>query len=134
VVGKVYTASDGKTFRPSLFVTLTLDSSGRVKSDGTPVDPATYDYRRAARDALHFSKLVDRFVQNLLRFVGHDVQYFAAVEPQRRLAPHLHMAIRGTISRAELRQVAGGDLHTGLVATDRHGGLLRDRPAVLGPT
>jgi hypothetical protein len=105
-VGKVYTAPDGKTFRPSLFLTLTLDSYGRVKSDGTPVDPATYDYRRAARDALHFSKLVDRFVQNLRRFVGYDVQYFAAVEPQRRLAPHLHMAIRGTISRAELRQVA----------------------------
>jgi hypothetical protein len=105
-VGKVYTAPDGKTFRPSLFVTLTLDSYGRVKSDGTPVDPSSYDYRRAARDALHFSKLVDRFVQNLRRLVGYDVQYFAAVEPQRRLAPHLHMAIRGTISRAELRQVA----------------------------
>jgi hypothetical protein len=105
-VGRVYTAPDGKTFRPSLFLTLTLDSYGRVKSDGTPVDPATYDYRRAARDALHFSKLVDRFVQNLRRFVGYDVQYFATVEPQRRLAPHLHMAIRGTISRAELRQVA----------------------------
>jgi hypothetical protein len=105
-VGRVYTAPDGKTFRPSLFLTLTLDSYGRVKSDGTPVDPATYDYRRAARDALHFSKLVDRFVQNLRRFVGYDVQYFAAVEPQRRLAPHLHMAIRGTISRAELKQVA----------------------------
>ena len=105
-VGKVYTAPDGKTFRPSLFVTLTLDSYGKVKADGTPVDPASYDYRRAARDALHFSKLVDRFVQNLRRFVGYDVQYFAAVEPQRRLAPHLHMAIRGTISRAELRQVA----------------------------
>jgi hypothetical protein len=33
------------------------------------------------------------------------VQYFAAIEPERRLAPHLHMAIRGTISRAELREV-----------------------------
>ena len=66
-VGKVYTAPDGKTFRPSLFVTLTLDSYGKVKADGTPVDPASYDYRRAARDALHFSKLVDRFVQNLRR-------------------------------------------------------------------
>ncbi len=104
-VGKVFRGKDGKTFRPSIFLTLTLDSYGRVRSDGTPVDPATYDYTRAARDALHFSKLVDRFVQNLRRFVGYDVQYFATVEPQRRLAPHLHMAIRGTISRAELRQV-----------------------------
>ncbi len=110
-VGKVYTSPNGRTFRPSLFLTLTLDSYGRVRSDGTPVDPASYDYRRAARDALHFSKLVDRFVQNLRRFVGYDVQYFATVEPQRRLAPHLHMAIRGTISRAELRQVVAATYH-----------------------
>ncbi|WP_344409245.1 replication initiator, partial [Actinomadura nitritigenes] len=110
-VGKVFRGRDGKTFRPSIFLTLTLDSYGRVRSDGTPVDPATYDYKRAARDALHFSKLVDRFVQNLRRFVGYDVQYFATVEPQRRLAPHLHMAIRGTISRAELRQVVAATYH-----------------------
>ncbi|MEV2278980.1 replication initiator [Nocardiopsis sp. NPDC049922] len=111
-VGRAYTdPNTGKVFRPSLFITLTLDSYGRVKSDGTPVDPATYDYRRAARDALHFSKLVDRFVQNLRRVAGFDVQYFAAVEPQRRLAPHLHMATRGTIPRAELRQVAAATYH-----------------------
>ncbi|SEG75459.1 hypothetical protein SAMN04489712_11141 [Thermomonospora echinospora] len=110
-VGRTFLGRGGRTFRPSIFLTLTLDSYGKVKSDGTPVDPATYDYRRAARDALHFSKLVDRFVQNLRRFVGFDVQYFATVEPQRRLAPHLHMAIRGTISRAELRQVAAATYH-----------------------
>ena len=76
-----------------------------------PVDPATYDYDRAARDALHFAALVDRFIQNLRRCVGCDVQYFAAVEPQRRLAPHVHIAIRGTISRAELRQVVAATYH-----------------------
>src|ERR1700743_2715839 len=86
-VGKTYTAPAGKTFRPSLFVTLTCPSYGRVKSDGTPVDPAAYDYTAAARDALHFAALFDRFMQNLRRFTGHDIQYFAAVEPQRRLAP-----------------------------------------------
>jgi len=101
----------GRVFRPSMFLTLTLDSYGRVKSDGTPVDPAGYDYRRAARDAIHFSKLVDRFVQNLRRVAGYDVQYFASVEPQRRLAPHLHMAVRGTLPRAELRQIAAATYH-----------------------
>ncbi|WP_406296238.1 replication initiator [Embleya sp. NBC_00888] len=110
-VGKAYTAPDGKVFRPSLFVTLTLPSYGRVRRDGTPVDASAYDYRAAARDALHFSKLVDRFVQNLRRLVGFDVQYFAAVEYQRRLAPHIHLAIRGTVSRAELRQVAAATYH-----------------------
>jgi len=110
-VGKTFTGRDGKTFRPSIFLTLTCDTYGRVKSDGTPVDPGSYDYRRAARDALHFSKLIDRFIQNLRRFLGWDVQYFATVEPQRRLAPHVHMAIRGTVSRAELRQVAAATYH-----------------------
>jgi hypothetical protein len=123
-IGKTYLGRDGQTFRPSLFLTLTLDTYGAVhgrrnggacrcrvyhgKEDpilGTPLNPAAYDYTRAARDALHFSKLVDRFIQNLRRFVGYDVQYFAAIEPQRRYAPHIHMAIRGTISRTELRQV-----------------------------
>ncbi|GAA4918744.1 replication initiator [Streptomonospora salina] len=111
-VGRAYEdPATGRTFRPSLFLTLTCDTYGRVRSDGTPVDSSTYDYRRAARDALHFSKLVDRFVQNLRRVAGFDVQYFATVEPQRRLAPHLHMATRGTIPRAELRQIAAATYH-----------------------
>ena len=38
-VGKTYTAADGKTFRPSMFLTLTCPSYGRVQSDGTPADP-----------------------------------------------------------------------------------------------
>jgi hypothetical protein len=110
-VGKTFTATDGKVFRPSLFVTLTCPSYGRVTSDGTPVDPGAYDYTRAARDALHFAALFDRFIQNLRRFCGYDVQYFAAVEPQRRLAPHVHIAIRGTISRSELREVLAATYH-----------------------
>ena len=110
-VGKTYTAPDGKTFRPSMFLTLTCPSYGRVRDDGTPADPATYDYARAARDALHFAALFDRFIQNLRRFLGYDVQYFAAVEPQRRLAPHIHIAMRGTVSRAELRRVLAATYH-----------------------
>ncbi|MGH3504093.1 MAG: replication initiator, partial [Nocardioidaceae bacterium] len=88
-----------------MFLTLTLGSYGRVRRDGTPVDPETYDYRRAALDALHFPKLVDRFWQNLRRAAGYQVQYFAAVEPQRRLSPHLYAAVRGTMARETLRQV-----------------------------
>ncbi|MET9344232.1 replication initiator [Nonomuraea sp. NPDC003804] len=109
-LGRTFTGRDGKVFRPSLFVTLTLPSYGRVR-DGAPVDPDGYDYQRAARDALHFAKLVDRLVQNLRRVAGFEVQYFASVEPQRRLAPHLHMAIRGTIPRAELRRVIAATYH-----------------------
>ncbi|MFI7440798.1 replication initiator [Nonomuraea indica] len=109
-LGRTFAAPDGKVYRPSLFVTLTLPSYGKVR-DGVPLDPDTYDYARAARDALHFSKLVDRFVQNLRRVAGYDVQYFATVEPQQRLAPHLHMAIRGTLPRAELKQIIAATYH-----------------------
>ncbi|GAA2878473.1 replication initiator [Nonomuraea rubra] len=109
-LGRTFQGTDGKIYRPSLFVTLTLPSYGKVR-DGAPIDPDTYDYRRAARDALHFSKLVDRFVQNLRRVAGYDVQYFASVEPQKRLAPHLHMAIRGTLPRAEIKQIAAATYH-----------------------
>ena len=58
-----------------------------------------------------FAALFDRFIQNLRRYLGYDVQYFAAVEPQRRLAPHIHIAIRGTVSRAELRRVLAATYH-----------------------
>ena len=110
-VGKTYTAPDGKTFRPSLFVTLTCPSYGRVGEDGAPADPVTYEYDRAARDALHFAALFDRFIQNLRRYLGYDLQYFAAIEPQRRLAPHVHIAMRGTVSRAEIRRVLAATYH-----------------------
>jgi hypothetical protein len=110
-VGKTYTTADGKTFRPSLFVTLTCPSYDRVGEDGVPADPDAYDYATAGRDALHFAALFDRFIQNLRRYVGHDLQYFAAIEPQRRLAPHIHIALRGTITRTELREVITATYH-----------------------
>ena len=110
-IGRTYTAPDGKAFRPSMFITLTCDSYGKIGPDGTPVDPDAYHYQQAARDALHFAALFDRLVQNLRRFLGYDLQYFATVEPQRRLAPHIHLAIRGTLSRTELRQVLAATYH-----------------------
>jgi hypothetical protein len=110
-VGKTYTAPDGTVFRPSMFITLTCPSYGKVSFDGTPVHPAAYDYTRAARDALHFAALFDRFVQNLRRVLGQDVQYFATIEPQKRLAPHVHIAMRGTLTRTELRQIIAATYH-----------------------
>ncbi|MFC7729291.1 hypothetical protein [Actinomadura keratinilytica] len=35
-VGKVYTGRDGQTFRPSLFLTLTLDSHSKVNTEPFP--------------------------------------------------------------------------------------------------
>ena len=98
-------------YRPSTFLTLTLDSYGRVDAQGAAVDPDRYDYRRAARDAIHFPALMDRFWQNTRRCVGWDVQYFGTVEPQKRGAPHFHAAIRGAIPRAELRAITAATYH-----------------------
>ncbi|MEV0678071.1 replication initiator [Actinosynnema sp. NPDC050436] len=92
-------------YRPSTFVTLTLDTYGKVRPDGAPVDPDAYDYRRAARDAVHFASLVDRWWQNLRRVVGFDAQYFGTVEPQRRITPHAHFAVRGSIPHKVIRDV-----------------------------
>jgi transposase-like protein len=69
------------------------------------------EYRRAARDAVHFSALVDRWWQNLRRVVGWDVQYFATVEPQKRAAPHLHAALRGSFPHGVVRQVTEATYH-----------------------
>ncbi len=106
-VGRVFAGR----YQPSTFLTLTLDTYGRVDADGAAVDPERYDYRRAARDAIHFPALLDRFWQNTRRCVGWDVQYFGTVEPQKRGAPHFHAAIRGAIPRAELRQITAATYH-----------------------
>ncbi|MGW6728132.1 replication initiator [Nocardia sp. NPDC055029] len=115
-LGEVYNG-----YQPSTFLTLTLpsygainkvwdptagkDGKGAMVSDGSPVDPEDYDYSRAARDAIHFAALYDRWVQNLRRAVGWNVQVFASVEPQKRAAPHLHIAIRGSVPNALLKAV-----------------------------
>jgi hypothetical protein len=112
-------------YRPSMFVTLTCDSYGTIQA-GAPVEPWSYDYRHAARDAIHFAALVDRLVQNLRRVVGWDVQYFATVEPQKRAAPHLHMALRGAIPHRVVRQVVAATYHQ--VWWPNHDELVYDNP------
>jgi hypothetical protein len=134
-VGRTYTAPDGTVHQPSMWLTLTLDSYGHVHGQrksssgkaipcacrrmhadddpllGVPVDPDAYNYRRAAWDAVHFARLLDRYWQNLRRCVGWNVQYAGCVEPQKRLAPHAHFAIRGTIPRTTLEKAAAATYH-----------------------
>lgn len=126
--------SDGREHRDSMFVTLTLGSYGQVHSAhrrrgrmavcqcgqlhgehdprlGTPIDPASYNYRAAALDAIHFARVTDRFWQNLRRAAGWKVQYAGAVEHQKRLAPHAHFAVRGALPRRLVKQVAAATYH-----------------------
>jgi hypothetical protein len=50
-IGKTYAASDGATYRPSMFLTLTCDSYGKVTADGSrPTQaPTTTSGRRGTR-------------------------------------------------------------------------------------
>ena len=51
-IGKTYTAPDGKTFRPSMFLTLTCDSYGKVgrgRHPRRPGPPTTTSGRRGTR-------------------------------------------------------------------------------------
>lgn len=120
-IGREYASK----YRPSMFLTLTCNSYGPITAS-VPADPELYDYRCAARDAIHFASLVDRFVQNLRRVVGWDVQYFATVEPQKRAAPHLHMALRGAIPHKIVRQVVAATYHQ--VWWPKHDRLVYDNP------
>jgi hypothetical protein len=133
-VGRTRQGKNGRTHRPSMLLTLTLGSYGPVHTAirrgphlmtcpcgqlhgqrddilGTPLDPDSYDYRAAACDAIHFARVMDRFWQNLRRATGWNVQYAGAVELQKRLAPHAHFTIRGTIPRKLLREVAAATYH-----------------------
>ncbi|MGH3366846.1 MAG: replication initiator [Nocardioidaceae bacterium] len=110
-LGRTFVGNDGEEINPSMFNTTTLASYGKVRTDGTPLDPGSYDYRAAALDAMHFPKLIDRLIQNLRRCAGYRVQYFGVIEAQKRLAPHFHAAMRGVIPRRLFRQVVQATYH-----------------------
>ncbi|GIH08098.1 hypothetical protein Rhe02_61650 [Rhizocola hellebori] len=134
-VGRVYEAKNGRQYRPSTLLTITLSGYGAVHTGsryrrgglkpcdcgalhgqrdpllGTPINPDEYDYRSAALDAIHLPKVLDRFWQNLRRAVGWKVQYAGAIELQKRLAPHAHFAIRGTMPARIIKQVAAATYH-----------------------
>jgi len=134
-VGQVYAGREGRTYQPSTFLTVTLGGHGAVHTGartrrgrlvpcecgtlhgqqdsqlGTPFDPDSYDYRSAALDAVFFAAGLDRFWQNLRRAAGWKVQYAGTVELQKRLAPHAHYAMRGTLPRKLVAQVAAATYH-----------------------
>jgi hypothetical protein len=79
-IGRTFTAPNGKVFRPSIFLTVTCRSYGRVDKEGVPFDMDAYDYQGAARDSIHYAKALDRLWQNMRRVVGYDVQYVATLD------------------------------------------------------
>jgi hypothetical protein len=100
-VGQLY----NDKYRPSTFLTLTLPGYGPVTGDHVPVNPATYDYRRAALDIAHLKDLWDRFIDALRRALGWHVEYFCVMELQQRGTPHLHALLRGSMPTKLVKQV-----------------------------
>jgi hypothetical protein len=130
-IGKLHTNRDGsRSYNHSMLVTLTSPSFGAVHTGnrrrrgqliacecgrlhgekdpilGTPLDPASYDHNGHAKALILFSRVGDRFWQNLRRKVGYKIAHAGVVEMQRRLATHAHYAVRGTIPRKLIKQVA----------------------------
>src|SRR5262249_21337448 len=126
-----YVSRDGsKTYQPSTLLTCTLPSFGPVHTGkrmrrgqlspcecgqlhserdpqlGTPIDPTTYDYRGHALALIFFPQLLDRFWKPFRRTEGMKIAYAGAVEMQRRLATHVHYAVRGTYARELLKEIA----------------------------
>ena len=110
-----------------------LPSYGPVRPDGAPLDPGSYDYRRAARDALHFPGAARPVLaEPAPRPPATTCSTSPPSNPRRRLAPHVHIAIRGTIPRALIRAGRRRHLPPGLVAAARPAVYPRRPPAGLG--
>ena len=130
-LGRTFTAPDGKVYRPSLFVTLTLPSYGRVR-DGVPVDPDELRLRagRSGRAALLQAGRPVRAEPapggGLRRAVLRHRRTTAAARPAPAHGHPGHPAPRG--DPADRR----GHLPPGLVACGRPGRLRRRPPAGLG--
>ena len=99
-------------FRPSMFVTLTLRHlrpGARRRHAGRPGRATTTGGRLGTRCTS--PRWWTGGGRTCAACVGWDVQYFATVEPQKRCAPHLHAAIRGSIPHEVLRQVTAATYH-----------------------
>jgi hypothetical protein len=82
-----------------------------TKALGTPIDPSTYDYERAARFNSHVSRLFTVLVQKLRRLTGQELQLVRVVEFQRRGLAHIHALVRGTIDEDTLRLAIRGGIN-----------------------
>ncbi|WP_307873887.1 MULTISPECIES: replication initiator [unclassified Frankia] len=70
-VGRTYTAQTG--WRGGCQFASHSPTAGFMAT--APIDPSRYGHPRAARHAIHFPKLIDRFWQNPRRAIGWDVQF-----------------------------------------------------------
>lgn len=82
-----------------------------TKRLGTPIDPATYDYEKAANFNAHVTRLFTVLVQKLRRLTGQNLQLVRVVEFQRRGLAHVHALVRGAVSSEMLRLAVRGGVN-----------------------
>ena len=66
---------------------------------GGYANPVAYEYDRAARDALTFAALFDRFIQNLRRYLGYHGSISPPSNPRASRPAHSHRDTRHRVPR-----------------------------------
>ena len=111
-VGKTYTTPDGKVFRPSMFLTLTCPSYGRVTARRHPGRPGQLRLRGGPRGTRCTSP---RCSTGSGRTCAAPSATTSSTSPPSNpnavSRPHVHFAIRGTVPRTELREVIAATYH-----------------------
>lgn len=107
--GRVHSASSlqGRTRRCACGIYHRPDS--RVV--GTPIDPSTYNYEKAAGFNAHCSRLFAVFVQKLRRLTGDSVQLVRVIEFQRRGLVHVHALLKGRVDEHTFRLAIQGGIN-----------------------
>ncbi len=86
---------------------------------GTPLDPATYRYDRAADFNAHASRLFAVTMQRLGRVDGHKLDYTRVAEFQTRGLIHYHVIVRGIVTERSVHAVVRGGIDLRIVKKNK---------------
>lgn len=82
---------------------------------GTPLDPATYRFDRAADFNAHASRLLTVTMQRLGRVVGRKLSYARVAEFQTRGLIHFHVIVKGIVTERSVQTVVRGGVDLRIV-------------------
>jgi hypothetical protein len=82
---------------------------------GTPLDPNTYRFDRAADFNAHASRLLTVTMQRLGRVVGRKLSYARVAEFQTRGLIHFHVIVKGIVTERSVQAVVRGGVDLRIV-------------------
>lgn len=82
---------------------------------GTPLDPDTYRFDRAADFNAHASRLLTVTMQRLGRVVGRKLSYARVAEFQTRGLIHFHVIVKGIVTERSVQTVVRGGVDLRIV-------------------